>query len=619
MKRLLNNIAFISLACIMLVACEDYLSPAPEAAISEDDIFSNYENFQGYMDNMYVMIIDNNSQGICVSCNIGGETMGSRSWNSGYHGSHGLYWSMVNSNTRSVFKGYDEGGNNTSGIDKDGSYDHCWRGTRLCNVALDNLQKGMLVDATQQQKDLIKGQAHFFRAYLQWEVARAYGSIPYIDEVLAEDNLNMPRYWSFEHNGRTYNNTQAFFEKMVIDLDSAAMLLPKAWENPSSEYGRITKGAALALKAKALLFSGSPLFNEDGGGTATFDTELMQRAAEAAYEVIKLADEGYYSLPTMEIGVDMDDYRKTFATLDGVFPHSDETIFSYINGHTGNGKDGGYLNRLARIYSPGGVLGGNGVVENPTQQYVDKWEMADGTRYVVGNSASGGYDDDNERRWADRDPRFHKTFWEHNKVNGKVTFDFSSQGKVFSTNMVGPYLIHKFWPEGVDNKNNQHLNFKYSTPQLRLAEMYLIYAEAIFEATGDANNKVAGSSLSALDAVNIVRRRAHMPDVTATPESYMTKWSSHGEQSSDHPFRLLVRNERNVELAFEGHYWYDIRRWKIGTSLDKTLWNLDFDSELTTFTRVKAQTFTFEDRHYWLPFPNQMTQYYEEWSQNPGW
>jgi hypothetical protein len=95
--------------------------------------------------------------------------------------------------------------------------------------------------------------------------------------------------------------------------------------------------------------------------------------------------------------------------------------------------------------------------------------------------------------------------------------------------------------------------------------------------------------------------------------------------STDAPFRLAVRNERCVELAYEGHLWNDYRRWKRSHLLDKQVWILDFKTDVatkstfTTATRVALQPYLFELRNYWLPFNTTQTQIYAGYSQNPGW
>lgn len=615
MKKLKYYLLALVLGAIALPSCEDYLQVDEDAtALAEDEIFGSYNAFQGFVDQLYEGILDVNKSGICVSANLAGETMGSKGWNSAYMGTHGDYWALIWSASRSIFTGYGNG--TTTTTTDEGIYEWGWRNIRVANYAIEMLESEILTDATDEQKQLLAGQAYFFRAYLHWELVRAFGSIPYVDMVLDESNYQLPRYWEYEKDGITYKNSQAVLERCAEDLQMAADALPWNWANDadvwdtesSSTLGRITKGAAYALMSKVLLYAGSPLFNEDATASATYDADFCERAADAAWKVI---NSGIYELVEMQPGVEQDPYRSTFATTENVEVYTKETIFIRMNNKESGWGDGQFLYAIGRLYSCGS-LGSNAVIENPSQQYVDKWEMADGTAYKA------AYDTDFDKVFNQRDPRFRKTYWVHKDDVGTVSLDLSDGGKTYDSNMQSPYFIHKFWIEGVDKKNQQYDKFHYSTPVLRLADMYLIYAEALYAATGNATSTAQGASLSALGAINEVRTRALMGLATAAAPAYATARAGHGEEDID-PFMRLIRNERAVELCFEGNYWYDVRRWKIGTELDKVLWRLDFDKDYNVVNRVAAQNFVFEERHWWVPFRNETTQYYEGWSQNPGW
>lgn len=587
MKKIVKNAWLLLL--VATVGCEtDYLERPPEADIFEEDVYGTYLNFQGFQDVMYSYIIDYNSAKITCGHNFTGETIARQPWNTSQGASNGNYFNLING--RSNFNDY---GNNQGEY---GIYEESWRGIRVANLCLQNLEK--LNDATQFEKDVIEGQAYFFRAYFHWEIARAFGSIPYIDVPLApEDNLQLPRFW--EYNGKF--DYQAVTERIVEDMDKAAALLPEVWPNSTTEYGRATKGAALSVKAKALLYAGSPLMNQYSRNSATFDTEYMTRAAEAAAEVLKLADNGVYALQPFDQMLDM------FARTDGTLPNSPETIFQKNKNAVGSSE---VLTFLGRLYLPHqSLFGGNGITEAVTQNFVDLYEMADGTKYIPGPASQGGYDTDETRRWNGRDPRFRKNIYVDGDMAGihpDTKLELYVGGKTLNNgNTLSPYIVHKFWPLGVNRKDEGWNNFRYVTPHLRLAEIYLIYAEAVFEATGNANASSSNYGLSAVEAVNVVRNRAGMPNVSATPDAY------------DGDFRALVRNERDIELAFEGHRWYDFRRWR--KFPDPVLYRMVFDQEYTFFNREVIQPYVFEERNFWMPFPEQITLNYAEFPQNPGW
>ena len=276
-----RKILILGLAVIGIVGCESYLDVPPDATITESQIFGTYYSYQGFIDQMYDKVVDYNSHAICCSQNMGGESIAVQGWTNSYMASRGNFYA-ISETARSNYIGYNGGG----------IWDYSWQGIRIANIALKNLN--MLVNASTEERMILKAQAHFFRAFFHWEIARAYGTIPYIDTVLISD-FKLPRHW--EYKGKI--DYQAVTEKIVEDLDKAIEGLPVVWS--PENLGRATKGAALALKAKALLFAGSPLMNEFSGNTTSFDTDYMNRAAEAAAEVLKLADNGTYALVDFEL------------------------------------------------------------------------------------------------------------------------------------------------------------------------------------------------------------------------------------------------------------------------------------------------------------------------------
>ena len=581
MKKIFKVVVFVFLMSFIASSCEDYLDVPPEAEITDKDVFGTYLTFQGFIDKMYDYVFDYNGMTITVGHNLTGETIAFQGWNSSQGASTGNYLNLTQGRSNFKFFGTE-----------DGIWKNSWEGIRRANVALENLD---LLNATQEERNWIEGQAYFFRAFSYWELLRAWGSVPYITEVLAADgDLKLPRF--YEYNGKF--DYQAATEYMVEDFDKAAALLPEAW--PSTDVGRATKGVALSFKAKALLYAGSPLMNENSRNTATFDVGYMNRAAEAAAEVLKLADKGVYSL------VPFDQYLDMFSRLDGLKPYSTETIFQRSKGNVGAGE---ITNFLGRLYLPHqSLFGGNAITEAVTQNFVNIFEMADGTKYIPGDASVGGYDYDATKRWNGRDPRFRTNIYVDGDLAGvhpDTKLEMYDGGKTLNGgNTLSPYIVHKFWPKGANNKDKLWNNFRFNTPQLRLAEIYLIYAESVFQAKKSASATSSNYTLTALQAINIVRARAGAAQV-----------SSLAVYNND--FQELVKYERDVELCFEGHRWYDLRRWKIKP--DPTLYRMEFDKDYTTFNREVIKPFIFEDRHYWLPIPIDLTFLYDGFPQNPGW
>lgn len=591
--KTLKHIFLIISGVLVLNSCSEYLEKTPDADVTDEDVFGTFQSFQGFVEQMYYHIFDYGYQGLNTTPNIGGESHSTFWANTAYHGNYGLYIAWHREEGRNVNQTFVA----NRGAKPTGIWTGSWLGIRMANVVLEKLP--LLVNATQEERDLIAGQAYFFRAWFYWEIIKAFGGMPYIDRVLSpNEDLTFPRL--------TY---QATTDKMVEDFDRAAALLPDNWDNttvgsafPGSNTGRATKGAALAFKAKALLFAGSPLMNKYSGKTYEYDLDYMEKAAAAAWEMIQFS-EGVYSL------VPWANYKDNFAKNDGTYPWTTETIWMKMDWTTGSRGQGMFDTKFGRTYSPA-RFAGNAQIESANAAYVDKFEMADGTRYKL------EYDTDNARRWDDRDPRFRE-----NIITDRYQWGSASQTvfNLWHTPAAGTdkiastptsYLIKKYWPFGANNYDRVYTDVVYRMPHMRLADVYLIYAEAVNEAYG-SDGSVPGASLTAVDAINIIRQRAGMP---ATSVALAT---AAGYDS----FRDLIRNERNVELCFEGHYFYDNRRWYIAhLPENKAIVDFRFDKNWTSFERVTVLTRVFDDpKHYWMGLPVSQTQIYNDFYQNPGW
>lgn len=268
---------------------------------------------------------------------------------------------------------------------------------------------------------------------------------------------------------------------------------------------------------------------------------------------------------------------------------------------------------------------------NPTQNMVDKFETLDG--YPIDHPSSG-YDPQNP--YENRDPRLANNIltpgdeFGVDNANNKMYLETYEQGKDYnmavntpssSSMMISGYMNQKFvWPEANGYTNDKH-KYSLNTVYIRVSQLYLDYAEAMNEAYGP-NSDPKGYGLTAVDAINIIRNRVGMPDVlpdfTGSAES----------------FRERIRNERAVELMFENHRWFDLRRWMIAEEVfakpiqgirahpprghrredDKS--SLDFTYEvidLTTEQRV------FTPRQYWYPVAQDHVDNLYNFTQNPGW
>jgi len=610
MKRYKNKFSLFLLISLMMFSCEDYLNIPPEADISEAEIFGSYETFQGFQDQLLNNLVDYNRHGARVTHAVGGEAL-SPSSQTVFNANLGNYMYMLTN--RGIYAP-GESASFSAGL-----YSSMWQNIRIANMSLEKLKSGILTDATDEQRNWLKGQALFFRAYYNYEFARSFGTIPYVDQVFTAEEQNMKRHWSYVKNGKTYKDVQAVFERIVEDFDAAALLLPSNWPSPNINLGRPTKLAALGFKAKALQFSASPLFNEQATGVLDYDKDLLNRCAVACKATIDLAVSLVGSQPPGMPATDADgltkwvDMRKAFATFDGTQPYTPEVLF-----HRPVDSYGASIvsQSTARGYAEN-QLNGQKAAQG-SQMYLDKFEMKDGSRYKI------SYDNSKIRRWDDRDKRFDFNFYMHGDVVDKITLNFST-AMLSTDGAMNSNALRKFLVDGA-TKNNPGQS-TYSTPLLRLADIYLTYAEAVFESTGSYSTTPAGLTMTAEQAVNKIRIRAGQPVVAATLPFYNNNpLPGTCELASDPAFRLLYRNERNVEFAYEGVYWFDIRRWKrayLQDGVQLQALNFDVDSKKaiieSSVKRVDITAFVFKDQHYWMPFDPSLTRFTTDWEQNPGW
>lgn len=608
-------------------SCEDYLNIPPEAALYEEDVFRSYETFQGFQDEILELVVDYNRHGARRTMSLGGEAV-SRDGQSVIHANLGRYSQSSGGlmQAQSVFFPHTEGG--TQEEPESGIYTSIWEALRIANLSLEKLNSDLLTDATVEQRNWLKGQALFYRAFWHYEYVRIWGTIPYIDTIIPaiDQSEYMKRHWSYEKDGKTYNDCQAVFERIVEDMEAAAELLPAVWPSQNINYGRPSKLSALGYKAKALQFSASPLFNEQSAGILDYDNELLIRTAQACQETIDAARSvvGQQPAGMPEVNADgltkWEDIRQMYCTFSGnIQPGTMEVLFKKpvnMYGSISISQTAGRVYGCKQLTNQDGAVG--------SIQYVDKFEMSDGSRYKI------EYDRDPDRRWENRDNRFDLNFYVHGDAIGSLVLNKCNARRSLQINC---YIIRKYLPDDASKDNRG--TTAYATPLLRLADIYLTYAEAAYESTGSYTAIPPGCKLTAEQAVNIVRSRAGQPDVSSTLPFYENNTLPYSEETvSDEPFRSLYRNERAVEMAYEGTYWFDIRRWKRahlkdGSPLEVLAFDLEGGStdvtvpiDNETVIRVSAEangTYTFKDPHYWMPFRNDMIYFSEDWEQNPGW
>jgi hypothetical protein len=485
-----------------------------------------------------------------------------------------------------------------------------YQAIRACNLYLKNIDN-VPEDPEYGFKDSVrtvrKAEAVFLKAWFYAELCKEFGGVPLIDVILPPKDTIIPR--------NTYDETVDYIVRMC---DQASTVLPEHY--PDYQLGRVTKGAALALKARTLLYAASPLWNNpnkqsDSPYRGKYDLNKWKVAAQACKDFLDYnSGNRLYNLNT------------DISTMFTIIGENKEWIFEHRM------RPQAYMTYISiptKMWSANGPTknGCNQVTYNMVKQYEI---IKGGKAYSIDDPASGYNAND---PYKNRDPRFYRDcmFNGCNYQGRAGVFGEQENGSTVTLKNpteVSPYYTYIFsikfadltlTASGADGRNPTAVSTSGANyPYIRLAEIYLDYAEAMNEAYGPENDAL-GAGLTALQALNLVRQRAayqnkkeylgytgSMPPV----ESGLTK-----EQ-----MRAKIHHERRVELTFEEHRFWDCRRWKEAPDEDILAqiptWKVD--------GTVQYRIVTLENRPWFpqmfrMPIPEGETFVNPGLKQNPGY
>lgn len=439
--------------------------------------------------------------------------------------------------------------------------------TNHVNLDISRLDPDKQVEYANSLKDIRmwRAEARFLRAYFHFELLKRYGPIPIVTSTLSI-------------NGN-YENTPRPTMKEVVDFiakecDIAADTLELTpWRNVNDAFGRATKGAALALKSRLLLYAASPLyvdFGDTNEANKPTDVALWKSAADAAKAVIDL---NQYELASSYADLFKNDFQnKEYIFVRRYAANSD---FEKSNFPVSFGGKGG---------------------TNPSQNLVDDYEMLDGTPFDWNDPAKAA------QPFENRDARLGATILMNMApFKGKkvATYPEGADASPNPNATKTGYYLRKFLNEDV-NIQTGGSSSGHVVPLFRLAEIYLNYAEALNEC--DPTNPDIALYL------NKVRNRASLPNVSALSQEQM---------------RAVIQHERRVELAFEEHRSWDVRRWKTASStLGAPLMGVQIERKPLggyTYMPVKVEQRVFQPKMYWYPIPQSEVLKLKQWKQNNGW
>lgn len=461
----------------------------------------------------------------------------------------------------------------------DDKFAHYYKGIFDANFYLENLV-GLTFDDWKygdEYEDWMKEYPNYekevrlLRAFFYFELVKRYQNVPLITKVLTQA----------EANSAEPTSADVVFNFIISECTEVAKTLPVNYNNfgKDKETGRVTKGVALALKARAALYAASPLFNKNN------EKSKWVTAAEAAYEIIG----------TQELGYKLD---KSFANLFGVQNNkSQEAIWVRPTGENSDFEASNF---------PMGVKGGR-TSTCPTENLVSAFEMKTGKPF--------DWNEENMKKdpYANRDPRLYLTIV-HNGMNWPTTtpveiWEGGANGLPLTNATTTGYYLRKYV--------NSSVSFEPGAPTtqahhnwvlFRYAEVLLNYAEAMVNAYGSIEHTTEKCGMKALDAVNSVRNRDGIK-MPALPNTL-----------SDIEFMKRLKNERRVELAFEGHRFWDLRRWKELDAI-KDIYGVKVTKEENevVYKRGLVNTNFVDDKLYFYPIANTELFRNGKLVQNIGW
>lgn len=437
----------------------------------------------------------------------------------------------------------------------------------------------------------MKAEARFLRAYFYFELMKRYGGIPIIGDKVYDlnENIELPR--------STFEQTVKYIvsELDAIKDDLRSLPLPDAAANAHV----VTTQAAQALKIRVLLYAASPLFNEkpvESGnelvGYATYDRERWKTAADAARSFMNA-----YGTDGGPLGLDPN-FKDVFTNWYDNTIHKEMIFFRENDSNTSIETANGPLGLS-------GAKQGNGRT-NPTQNLVDAFLMKDG--YFI-NEEGSAYEYDPQHPYDNRDPRLeysiihNGTNWLNNTMQ---TWQGGANNPLGSSYSLTSYYMRKFM--GNFESGSEYQATLHNWVMFRYAEILLNFAEA-------ENEYLSSPSQDVYDAIIALRKRAGIE--AGNDNLYGLR-----DDMSQADMRKVIQNERRIELAFEEHRYWDIRRWRLAEMIyAQPVKGMFITTSLTGTTYIPQDVLTvdWDNKRYLYPIPYSEVIKNKNMVQNPNW
>ncbi|WP_298714358.1 RagB/SusD family nutrient uptake outer membrane protein [Chitinophaga sp.] len=517
-------------------------------------------------------------------------------------------------------------------------WEHYYRALRDCNIFLENV--GKVVDLADYERIRWVGEVKFLKAYYHWQLFLRYGPIPLVEKNLPIDG-NHAEYKVYRAPVDSVIN---YISNLMME---AAATLPYEIADRSTEMGRVTAAAALSIRAKVLVTAASPLFNGNpdhaGAGkgersifATTYDPKKWERAVAACDTAIKACARGRHLLYQFsELGISLSPAMTTQMSLRNamcedwnreiILGNSQSRTYSLqtatmprldpnrLANESVSGALAPTMKMAEMFYSEHGVP----IQEDIAWDYPNRFKLrkavaAENEFIYEGYTTVGLH--------YNREPRFYAslgfdggiwlmknaTYHIENKAG-----QWQSRKNIYDNNVTGYYAKKVIsWKNEIQPEHRISVE-SYSWPEMRLADLYLLYAEAL--------NEVNGPNPTSIEYVDYIRTRAGIPGVVEA----WTNWSRVPNKfTTKEGLRQIIQQERLNELAFEGHRFWDLRRWKRSIDeLNKPIMGWDMVQEKPEFYYRPRLLYrqSFQMRDYLWPLHENDLLVNENLVQNPGW
>ncbi|MBD5275307.1 MAG: RagB/SusD family nutrient uptake outer membrane protein [Bacteroides sp.] len=623
-----------------------YLDIVPDGVATLEMAFNNKANAERYLSTCYSYIPEYGHQSTNPGIGSGNET-----W---FYAMEGGYFS--NKSTFGIARGLQNANSPLCNFwDGDNGGKSMFQAIRACNTMLENLSdRTRIPDLEIYERTRWTAEAKALKAYFHYYLLQLYGPIPIIDENL---EINA----SPEAVRVKREKVDDVVNYIVTLLDEAIPDLPLNIQKETSELGRLTRPAAMGLKAKILLLAASPLFNGNNSYANFRDTddqpffnqaysvEKWAMAADASKEAIKCA---------LEAGVKLYDFNtEESMELPEPFCYTMNVRGAVTSRYNcelvwGIGKSATYdlqtlsmarterwhtqmepfvksllsatLSTAESFYTKNGVPMSEDKEWIESGQYVDRYSTRTATE-EEGMYIKPGYT--TAKLNFDREPRFYGSLgfdgssWYGNgrrEVDNMYYLE-AKRGQLAGRRTISCYNITGYFPKKLLNYRSEvpetgsHIFEEYPFPIIRLADLYLMYAESLNEAS---SGNVPEDVYNSLD---LIRRRSGLEGVRESWSKYSVYPDKPNTQSG---MRDIIRMERGSELVLEANRYFDIRRWKLAdTEFNKVIqgWNIEAESTEEYYTVTNIYQMHFSQKDYFWPIKHNNILVNSNLIQNVGW